>query len=239
MMCRNNQSCCPHPTPAWLILSSTPQPNLHEPIPLSHFDHNEELDEDRDGEIPRKLVATFLAMVGRNPKTCATQITAFCRGGTPRNKSCDQRGQREERRKQDVAGGEEEEEGEEKEWKSATTREGKKNRVAFASDGLSWAPPPSTASLAEILATFGFVFESAGTAVKPSVAEAFAMLRLHAQPAEARAAGEAAKRYLREEQINPNKRLQSTYTNVCNTWCRECSSSMCPANDFKRLSTSA
>lgn len=50
-------------------------------------------------------------------------------------------------------------------------------------------------SLAEILAAFGFVFEGVGPAVKPSVAEAFAMLRLHALPAEARAAGEAAKRY--------------------------------------------
>lgn len=55
------------------------------------------------------------------------------------------------------------------------------------------------ASLAEILAAFGFVFEGTGAAVKPSVAEAFAMLRLHAQPAEARAAGEAAKRCSRAD----------------------------------------
>lgn len=149
----------------------------------------------------------FLAKVGRDPKTCAAQITAFCRGGTPtgredhpghRNKSRDQRGQRGGRR-QDVAGGEEEAEGGEEESKSAATREGKKNRVAFAADGLSKTTTPSTASLVEILATFGFVFEGAGAAVKPSVAEAFAMLRLHAQPAEARAAGEAAKRYLLED----------------------------------------
>ncbi|CAN0066047.1 unnamed protein product, partial [Hapterophycus canaliculatus] len=51
-------------------------------------------------------------------------------------------------------------------------------------------------SLAEVLAAFGFVFEGVGAAVKPSVAEAFAMLRLHALPAEARAAGEATKRYV-------------------------------------------
>eukprot|EP00903_Cladosiphon_okamuranus_P006300 g6178.t1 len=156
----------------------------------------EELDEDRDGEIPRKLVAKFLAKVGRDPKTCAAQITTFCQGGSPRNKSRDQRGQRGARRKPGVARGEEEEEREEKESNSGTAREGKKNRVAFASDDLSRAPAHSTASLAEILATFGFVFESTGAAVKPSVAEAFAMLRLHAQPAEARAAGEAAKRYV-------------------------------------------
>ena len=148
-------------------------------------------------------MAKFLAKVGRDPKTCATQIAAFCRDGTPRSKPRDQRGQRgggRRRRRQDDAGGDEEEEGEEEESKSATTREGKKNRVAFASDDLSLgAPTPSTASLAEVLATFGFVFEGAGAAVKPSVAEAFAMLRLHAQPAEARAAGEAAKRYLQEQ----------------------------------------
>lgn len=142
----------------------------------------------------------FLAKVGRDPKTCATQITAFCRGGGAlRNKEPrDQRGQRGGgRRRQDVAGDEEEEgEREEEESKSATARKGKKNRVAFVSDGPSGTPTPSTASLAEILAAFGFVFEGAGAAVKPSVAEAFAMLRLHAQPAEARAAGEAAKRYV-------------------------------------------
>lgn len=154
----------------------------------------------------------FLAKVGRDPKTCATQIASFCRGGARTastttvpaggedypghgNKSRDQRGRRGARR-QDVAAGEEGAE-EEESTSAATTREGKKNRVAFAAaDGLSPAPSPSTASLAEILAAFGFVFEGAGAAVKPSVAEAFAMLRLHAQPAEARAAGEAAKRYL-------------------------------------------
>ncbi|CBJ33221.1 calmodulin-like myosin-light chain [Ectocarpus siliculosus] len=41
-----------------------------------------------------------------------------------------------------------------------------------------------------------FLAKGVGAAVKPSVAEAFAKLRLHAQPAEARAAGEAAKRYV-------------------------------------------
>lgn len=147
-------------------------------------------------------MAKLLAKVGRDPKTCATQIAVFCRGGAPRSKLHDQRGHREGGRRRGVAGGEEEGEGEEGESKSATTRGGKKNRVAFASDddpSVGTPTTPSTASLAEILATFGFVFESAGAAVKPSVAEAFAMLRLHAQPAEARAAGEAAKRYLSTE----------------------------------------
>lgn len=96
--------------------------------------------------------------------------------------------------------------GDEQESKSATKKEGgnkkkdrqQQQRVAFVTDGSTdGGMPPSVASLAEILAAFGFVFEGAGAAVKPSVAEAFAMLRLHAQPAEARAAGEAARRYSR------------------------------------------
>ena len=128
-------------------------------------------------------MAKLLAKVGRDPKTCAAQITAFCRGGAPRDKPSDQRRQRGGRRRQGVGSGEDGGKGEEEESKSATTTEGKKNRVAFAPDGLSGMPMPSTASLAEVLATFGFVFEGAGAAVKPSVAEAFAMLRLHAQPA--------------------------------------------------------
>lgn len=73
-----------------------------------------------------------------------------------------------------------------------SSRSPKNKTVGFAADAT--AAPPSTACLAEILAWFGFVFEGAGLATKPSVAEAFAMLRLHAQPAEARAAGEAARR---------------------------------------------
>lgn len=143
----------------------------------------------------------FLAKVGRDPRTCAVQVAAFCRGGATRTKGGDPREQR-QGRKRDSPGGEEEDggEGEEEESKMATRKEGKRHRVAFAADGLSKTPAPSTASLAEILATFGFVFEGAGPAVKPSVPEAFAMLRLHAQPAEARAAGEAAKRYALQEQ---------------------------------------
>ncbi|CAB1112242.1 unnamed protein product [Ectocarpus sp. CCAP 1310/34] len=176
----------------------------------------EELDEDRDGEIPRKVIGKFLTKVGRDPKTCATQIAAFCRGGfiadtsggrPSEGRNGHQHGQRQERRgRTGFAAGDKG--ATEAETKSAQRREmnsrggtewGRQQhqRVAFAEDygddgGLP--APSSSASLAEILAAFGFVFEGAGAAVKPSVAEAFAKLRLHAQPAEARAAGEAAKR---------------------------------------------
>ncbi|CAM9466188.1 unnamed protein product [Ectocarpus fasciculatus] len=178
----------------------------------------EELDEDRDGEIPRKIVGKFLAKVGRDPKTCATQIASFCRGGfivdTSGGKQGDgrtdhQHGQRQGRRGQTgfAAGDKGATEAETKSAQRSETisrggtegRRQQQQRVSFADDyrddgGLP--VPSSSASLAEILAAFGFVFDGAGAAVKPSVAEAFAKLRLHAQPGEARAAGEAAKRYV-------------------------------------------
>ena len=156
----------------------------------------------------------FLAKVGRDPKTCAAQIAAFCQSGTAgddghagqHTNAVASGGSRpkqnaERRRGSRVAadGSDEETRGESK---SAARGEEKNNRrggrqqqrVAFAADGPR-ATAPSMASLPETLAAFGFVFEGTGAAVKPSVAEAFAMLRLHAQPVEARAAGEAAKRY--------------------------------------------
>ncbi len=155
----------------------------------------------------------FLAKVGRDPKTCAAQIAAFC--GTASDKDySDQdkknaaagggsrRGQSEERRRGADAGDGGERTGESKSEadgeEKSHRRGGRQQRVAFAADGprttTSATATPSMASFAEILAAFGFVFEGAGAAVKPSVAEAFAMLRLHAQPAEARTAGEAVKR---------------------------------------------
>lgn len=185
---------------------------------------NTELDEDRDGEIPRKIIGKFLAKVGRDPKTCATQIASFCRGGfivdTSGGKQGDgrtdhQHGQRQGRRGQTgfAAGdkgatGAETKSAQRSETNSRGGTEGRRQqqqRVSFADDygddgGLP--VPSSSASLAEILAAFGFVFDGAGAAVKPSVAEAFAKLRLHAQPGEARAAGEAAKRCMAASKLN-------------------------------------
>ncbi|CAM9744831.1 unnamed protein product [Scytosiphon promiscuus] len=191
----------------------------------------EELDEDRDGEIPRKLIGKFLAKVGRDPKTCAAQIVSFCHGGTlsgaaavskARDKPPDntkvkgrhgqgQRSKRSGRASDDDANDNSAEERKaSRETKAETAmnktdRRGRthhQQRVAFAADddevggSRGGVTTSSTVSFAEILAAFGFVFEGVGAAVKPSVAEAFAMLRLHALPAEARAAGEAAKRYV-------------------------------------------
>lgn len=202
-----------------------------------------ELDEDRDGEIPRKQAANLLAKVGRNPKTCATQIATFCGGGVastsppPGGSSSDtgknsrqqlllrDSGKNDEHGNgydDDGGGGGEEKRhqgirrkssgrgrgrgGSPKSGRSGSGGGGgldndenaplldrnrnrdRRGRVGFA------AAVPSTTSLAEFLAFFGFAFEATGAAVKPSVAEAFAMLRLHAQPTEARAAGEAARR---------------------------------------------
>lgn len=150
----------------------------------------------------------FLAKVGRDPKTCPAQIAAFCGTAGENDKKNavagggSRRGQGEGRRRGADAGDGGERRGESKSEAGGEEkndrRGGRQQRVAFAADGprttATATVTPSMASLAEILAAFGFVFEGAGAAVKPSVAEAFAMLRLHAQPAEARAAGEAAKR---------------------------------------------
>lgn len=76
--------------------------------------------------------------------------------------------------------------------KTQVGRKKKRRSVAFTSDVPTSLP--STACLAEVLAFFGFVFEGTGAATKPSVAEAFAMLRLHTQPAETREAGSATLR---------------------------------------------
>lgn len=199
-----NQPTTPTPT-----LPNTTQPSLTQAL----FPPNVELDEDRDGEIPRKVIGEFLAKVGRDPKTCATQIAAFCRGGFIADTSGGKQGegrtdhqheQRQGRRgRAGFAAGDkgateaETKSAQRNETNSRDGTEWRRQRVAFADDcgddtGLQ--APSSSVSLAEILAAFGFVFEGAGAAVKPSVAEAFAKLRLHAQPAEARAAGEAAKR---------------------------------------------
>lgn len=194
---------------------------------------NVELDEDRDGEIPRKLIGKFLAKVGRDPKTCAAQIVFFCHGGTlsgaaavrggrhSPHDNADTKGRHGERQRSKGSGkasdDNESDDGEEEKKASRekknetetkkTDRRGRQRqrpRVAFAAEdddeavggnGRGGIATSSTVSLAEILAAFGFVFEGVGAAVKPSVAEAFAMLRLHALPTEARAAGEAAKRY--------------------------------------------
>lgn len=167
-------------------------------------------------------MANLLAKVGRDPKTCTAQLSAFCRGGIITGVSGGAPGsdKRQQRRNVRAAGGDGDgdvsnDDGEDRSEGKKHRRGGRRagsghtdggghsssedagksagvgrrnrgRRVEFAA--------PSTASLAEIIAFFGFVFEGTGAAVKPSVAEAFAMLRLHAQPAEARAAGEAARR---------------------------------------------
>lgn len=152
-------------------------------------------------------MANLLAKVGRNPKTCATQITTFCSGGVTGTTGSG-KGKHNRQLSRDSG---ENDDGEEKHevkhhkggrgglksgkrgsggWDNdedtALNRNRNHGRVGFA--------VPSTTSLAEFLAFFGFAFEATGAAVKPSVAEAFAMLRLHAQPTEVRAAGEVARR---------------------------------------------
>lgn len=135
-------------------------------------------------------MAKLLNRVGRDPKTCSNLIADFC-DGVPSSASGSGSG---------GSGGS----GGGLNSDNAKNARGKRQRRAGrrgrARDADRRATDerrtvPSTTSLAEILATFGFVFEGTGRAVKPSVAEAFAMLRLHAQPAEVRAAGETARRY--------------------------------------------
>lgn len=159
-------------------------------------------------------MAKLLANVGRDPKTCVAQITAFCRGGVSSVPGGDVTGtdkRQQHRKTRSGGGGDVSDGGEEKSSEARrhghtdgnvgrarggsrdvageAARDGKKNSMADVG-----YIAPSTASLAEVIAYFGFVFESSGAAVKPSVAEAFAMLRLHAQPTEVRAAGEAARK---------------------------------------------
>lgn len=111
-------------------------------------------------------MANLLGKVGRSPKTCSAQIDTFCHGGAA------------------VTPG------------GKTIIDGGRGERTDNSGGRgSTVTVSSTASLAEILAYFGFVFEGTGKAVKPSVAETFAMLRLHAQPAEVRVAGETTRRF--------------------------------------------
>ena len=125
-------------------------------------------------------MAKLLARVGRDPKTCTDQIANFC--NEIASPACDGRFYVNTRQKTRGKRG---------------RRNSRRGRARDADETPTGerAAVPSTTSLAEFFASFGFVFESAGRAVKPSVAEAFAMLRLHAQPAEARSAGEAARRY--------------------------------------------
>lgn len=166
-------------------------------------------------------MSKLLSKVGRDPKTCSAQITAFC-GGVNGTKGL--RKNEEIKATTTTAGGRDEGfssgNGSSEEQKSGRKGTASKRRRGSHKDtnararrddgtadlgksingkraGFNKSPPPqlsSTACLAEVLACFGFVFEGAGAATKPSVAEAFAMLRLHAQPAEARAAGEATRR---------------------------------------------
>lgn len=156
-------------------------------------------------------MANLLARVGRDPKTCATQIATFCSGNVAgTGKPGGDRGNNNRERLSRDSGATDygiSDDGEEKnpgKLRKGGGRSGKRGSrdVDDAEDagrgrsrGRVGFAVPSTASLAEILAFFGFAFEATGLAVKPSVAEAFAMLRLHAQPTEVRVAGEAARRY--------------------------------------------
>lgn len=160
-------------------------------------------------------MSDLLAKVGRDPKTCSSQIEAFCRGipgarehdpfdGTEskgaRSTSSDTEGAQGRR----ASNGEGRGGGRSRRRNGRGKRKGRrksnrKGRGGETSRGSgrgreSSVHGPSTACLAEVLVHFCFVFEGAGAATKPTVAEAFAMLRLHAQPAEARAAGEMAEK---------------------------------------------
>lgn len=160
-------------------------------------------------------MATLLAKVGRDPKTCTAQIASFCSGGTTDIPVGDTKADQGQRRKNDVDNadvssdsGEEKSQGKHRRGDRTRARgvtggnreasqrdKPNSTRVKAKDHERAGLTAPSTASLAEVLACFGFVFEGTSASVKPSVAEAFAMLRLHAQPAEARVAGEAARRY--------------------------------------------
>lgn len=156
-----------------------------------------EIDEDRDGEIPRKRVSELIAKVGRDPKTCSSQISAFClensRAGLhqPTPDACSVDSDPEETFGGRVLTWKRDTKGRRSRSRGKGRRRDEKPGRGMEHD--TRISGPSTANLAEVLASFGFVFEGTGAATKPSVAEAFAMLRLHAQPAETRVAGETAK----------------------------------------------
>lgn len=173
----------------------------------------EEIDEDRDGEIPRRRVSDLLAKAGRDPKTCSLQIEAFCRG-IPRARGHEAFDRMESKgvcssTGSDAEGayGRRESNGEgrgggssrgkrrrKRKGRRKSNRKGRGDETSRGSGSELGVHGPSTACLAEVLVQFGFVFEGTGAATKPTIAEAFAMLRLHAQPAEARAAGEMAEK---------------------------------------------
>lgn len=126
-------------------------------------------------------MAKFLNRVGRDPRTCSNLIADFCGNGGGGFNSVNAKRSRGKRRRRAGRGGRARD----------VDREAMDERRTV----------PSTTSLAEILATFGFVFEGTGRAAKPLIAEAFAMLRLHAQPTEVRVAGETTRRYSRVNKI--------------------------------------
>lgn len=149
------------------------------------------------------MISKLLSKVGRDPKTCSAQIAAFCQQGVSDDGSRKEatKGKKRVEIEGDTSSINTDPEGKsakrytgQRKHSESTKRSNRKKhkgQVGFASAA---TPISSTACLAEVFACFGFVFEGAGGGTKPSVAEAFAMLRLHAQPAEAQAAGVAARR---------------------------------------------
>ncbi|CAM9341695.1 unnamed protein product, partial [Choristocarpus tenellus] len=145
-----------------------------------------DLDEDQDGEIPRREISTFLKAVGRDPKPLAAQIEAFCFGSKGNARGIGNG---------DITGNGVVNSGARRadRHEEARRRRGKSEGRVDGREERSWR---STACLAEVLASFGFVFEAVGAPSKPSVAAAFAMLRLCSSPTEVRVAGETAIKYL-------------------------------------------